>query len=62
MDKTNKIKLTAKIVVIIFLLIMVYLYVLNGRYIKDDKIVFDKWKKEAYIIGSEEMPLIYNGE
>lgn len=39
-----------------------YLFALNGRYIKyGDTGIYDKWKNEAYTIGSEEIPYILNG-
>jgi uncharacterized membrane protein YqiK len=50
-------------VCLIILLIIVYLFALNGRYAKygNGNVVFDKWKKEAYIIGSKEIPVIKDG-
>jgi len=48
---------------IIFILIIGYLFAINGRYIKmSDGTVFDKWKKEVYQVGSREIPVVVNGE
>ncbi|HOV36586.1 MAG: hypothetical protein KBF95_02130 [Dysgonomonadaceae bacterium] len=48
---------------LLFILIIGYLFAVNGRYIViSDGHVYDKWKKEVYRIGSKEIPVIVNGE
>lgn len=48
---------------LLFILIIGYLFAVNGRYIKiSDGQIYDKWKKEVYRIGSEEIPIIVNGK
>ena len=51
-EKKTKFELAAKVVFITLLLIILYLYALNGRYTLSDYYVFDKWKMEASIIRS----------
>lgn len=56
--------LKISIICISFLIFMIlaYLFALNGRFIRyGDTGIYDKWKNEAYSIGSEEIPYMYNG-
>ncbi len=50
-DKSYKLILGIKIVFILLLLYIAYLFVLNGRYAKiDDNYFFDKWDKKGFVI------------
>lgn len=46
-EKKTKFEITAKVVFGVLLLIILYLYALNGRYTVGDNYVFDKWKMET---------------
>jgi hypothetical protein len=61
MKKT--IGITLKIIVGIYLAIVLYLFVLNGRYERlGDWGYIDKWKKEVILIGADELPIKENGQ
>jgi hypothetical protein len=48
---------------IIVLLAILYLFALNGRYERlNEKLVFDKWKKEIIRVRSAELPVKENGK
>ena len=56
-DNTNKprrailISKTIKVLLLVFVLIIAYLFALNGRFIKQDSdVYFDKWTKTILVI------------
>lgn len=52
-----------KTVFAIIIVIILYLFVLNGRYeYMTGEAVLDKWKKEVIRAGTDELPVKYNGE
>lgn len=52
-----------KCVILIVVVILLYLFALNGRYeYMTGEAVLDKWKKEVVRAGSDELPTKYNGE
>ena len=50
----------ARVLIGLVLLCILYLFALNGRYLNSGKYIVDKWKGQAYSIGSSEMPIIVN--
>ncbi|NDW19428.1 hypothetical protein D0T53_10980 [Dysgonomonas sp. 216] len=61
--KRQNIKYTLLSLLVIYLCVILYLLALNGRYDRlANEVVLDKWKKEVIRIGSDELPLKYNGE
>lgn len=51
-------------VLTVYLCVMLYLFALNGRYqsVGDRHIVLDKWKKEIISPGTDELPIVRNGD
>lgn len=51
-----------KIIGALLLLLILYLIALNGRYEEINGSVFDKWRNKVYLVGSDEIPVVRNGE
>ncbi len=47
----------------ICVVLFMYVIALNGRYDKvgNGNVILDKWKKETFVIGTKECPIIMNG-
>ena len=62
-ERNEKLKSVGKIVAGVILLFILYLFALNGRYLRVGSThILDKWGGQVYIPGSVEMPIIRNGE
>ncbi len=61
-ERNEKLKSVGKIVAGLILLFILYLFTLNGRYLRmDNNLVLDKWKRQVYRVNSLEVPVIIDG-
>lgn len=63
MESKSKNDLLLKVGIFVVAVFILFLFALNGRYERlHDGYVLDKWKKEVNLVGSDELPVIFNGE